>query len=318
MRPNDTEVSDLTGSLLEEAAELFLRNYAEARRRQPLLPARQDDEEEAFQRLARLAEREQGVAVMRGDRLVGFGVGLVIPDWHGWRTALMPEWAHATVPAGCADICRVVYEALSRRWAADGRLCHLVGMLADGAPLDGWQWMGFGLQCVDAVRDLTPPACPPAPCTVRQARPSDATKVTELTALLAAELSEGPVFLPRAAPPDPGDVEARLADPDRACFLAHVRDETAGYMTVRRNAPEAGWVIQDPGTAGIDGAYVMPRYRGQQVAKVLLCEAVRWAQDSGYVRCAVDFEAHNARGARFWLRHFEPVSYVVVRVIGAS
>ncbi len=318
MRANDTEVSDLTRALLQEATALFLRNYEEARRRQPLLPAREDDHEEAFRRLARLADREQGVAVMRDGRLVGFGVGLVVPGWHGWRTALMPEWAHAAVPEGRADICRVMYEALSRRWAADGRLCHLVGMLAGDAPLDGWQWRGFGLQCVDAVRGLTPPAGPSAPCAVRRAVLSDTATVAELMARLAAELSDAPVFLPAAVPPDPAEAEARLGDPARACFLAQVGEEVAGYMTVRPSNPEAGWSIQDPGTASIDGAYVVPGYRGTGVARSLLSEVVRWARDSGYVRCAVDFEAHNARGARFWLKHFEPVSYVVVRVIGAS
>jgi GNAT superfamily N-acetyltransferase len=312
------EVSDLSHSLLEEATEVFLRNYGEARRRQPLLPPREDDEEGTFRRLADLADREQGVAVLRDGWLAGYGIGITVPEWHGWRTALMPEWAHATLPAGCADTYRVMYEALSRRWAADGRLCHLVGMLADGAPLGGWQWMGFGLQCVDAVRDLTLPAGPSTPCETRRAGPSDAPTVAELAARLAAELSDAPVFLPPGAPPGTGAVETRLVDPSSACYLAHVQGEVAGYMFVGPSNPQAGWVIQDPGTASIDGAYVMPRYRGLGVARALLGEAVRWARDSGHVRCAVDFEAHNGSGARFWLKYFEPVSYTVVRVVRAS
>ena len=139
-----------------------------------------------------------------------------------------------------------------------------------------------------------------------------------LMAELTGHLSDAPVFLPPEVPPAPAEVEAHLTDPERACFLALLDDRTVGYITVRSANPEAGWVLQDPCTASIDGAYTLPQYRGQGVATALLGEGVRWAGDCGYGRCAVDFEAHNAQGARFWLRHFEPVSYAAVRVIGAS
>jgi GNAT superfamily N-acetyltransferase len=311
-------VKVLTPGLLEQAAALFVGNYSKARERQPLLPAGHADGSEVLQKLADLAAREQGVAVERDGRLVGYGVGLAVAEWHGSRAAFMPEWGHATVPAGRADIYRVIYEALSRRWAADGRVCHLVCMLTDGAALDEWQWMGFGLQCVDALRGVAPPAGAAAPCDIRRAGPADASAAAALMAELRAHLSDAPVHLPPEGPPDPVEVEAELADPKRACFLAVAEGEPVGYVTVGSANPDAGWVVQDPGTASVDGAYMQPRWRRRGVGTTLLDEAVRWARDSGYVRCAVDFEAHNAQGTRFWLRHFEPVCYAVVRVVRPS
>ncbi len=48
-------------------------------------------------------------------------------------------------------------------------------------------------------------------------------------------------------------------------------------------------------------------------ARALLAKVIESASADGYARCAVDFEAHNIHGSRFWLRHFTPVAYSVLR-----
>jgi len=55
--------------------------------------------------------------------------------------------------------------------------------------------------------------------------------------------------------------------------------------------------------------------RGQGIGAALLNRVVQWANEQGYVRCAVDFEPTNVLAARFWMRHFRPVSYALVRYI---
>jgi len=315
------EIVPLSADLLEPAAAMFVANYGRARARQPLLPARHADQREVLALLADLAGREEGVAVLSNGRLLGYGIGLAIPNWHGWRSVIMPEWAHATVRDDGPAIRRAIYERLSRHWAADGRTCHLVCMLSDGAPLDEWQWVGFGLQCVDAVRSLDAVAGSGGPCQVRRAAPRDAPITAHLMTKLHEHLSDAPVFLPAEPPVDPEETKAALADPQRAwraCFLAYVDGEAVGFLSIRGANTDASWVVQDAGTAGIDGAYTLPAHRGSGVATALLDEALRWARTTGYVRCAVDFESSNARASRFWLRHFRPVSYSVARQIQSS
>ena len=49
-----------------------------------------------------------------------------------------------------------------------------------------------------------------------------------------------------------------------------------------------------------------PSLRGWDVASALLDEAVAWAREQGYVRCAADHESANREAARFWARHATP------------
>jgi len=310
------EIRLLNADLLEPAAALFVADYGRARARQPLLPACHADQGEVLALLAGLVDREEGVAVLSNGRLLGYGIGLAIPNWHGWRAAIMPEWAHAAVRDNRAVIYGAIYERLSRHWAADGRASHLVCMLADGAPLEEWQWMGFGLQCVDAVRGLEPSAGSGGPCDVRRAAPRDATIIAHLMTKLHEHLSDAPVFLPGAAAADPDRVRDQLADPTRACFMAYDGARPVAYLTVRSADPEASWLVQDAGTASIDGAYTLPECRGRGIATALLNSVIDWSHERGYWRLAVDFEAHNAPARALWLRHFQPVAYSVARYVG--
>jgi len=310
------EIMPLSADLLEPAAALFVANYGRARARQPLLPECHADQGEVLALLADLASREESVAVLSNGRLLGYGIGFAIPNWHGWRSAIMPEWAHATVRDDRSVIRRAIYERLSRQWTADGRTCHLVCMLADSAPLEEWQWMGFGLQCVDAVRDLEPVAGSDPPCEVGRAAPQDAPIVAHLMTKLHEHLSDAPVFLPAEPPVDPDETKAALADPQRAHFLAHVDGEAVGFLKIRGANTDASWVVQDAGTAGIDGAYTLPECRGRGIATALLNSVIDWSHERGYCRLAVDFEAHNAPARALWFRHFQPVAYSVARYVG--
>jgi hypothetical protein len=47
----------------------------------------------------------------------------------------------------------------------------------------------------------------------------------------------------------------------------------------------------------------------------LLNQVLSWAHGEGYERCAVDWEPMNVLATRFWTRHFQPVSYALVRHI---
>jgi len=312
-RASSCETVPLTDDLLAAAADLFVANYEQARAAQPLLPPDRGDRAGILKALTDIAGREKGVGVMREGRLVGYGIGFSNGRWHGWPSVFAPEWANATQPEDRPTICRELYTALSRQWAADGCLCHLVCMPAHAAPLAEWQWMGFGLQCVDALRGLDPPEGGAAGCEVRRAQPEDAETFAALMTELREHLSAPPVFLPAEGPADPEREAVGLADAQRACFLADLDGRVVGYLTVGQSNPDAGWTVQDSGTASVDGAYTLPACRGRGVATALLRAAVDWARESGYVRVAVDFEAHNAPGAAFWLRHFEPVSYAVAR-----
>jgi GNAT superfamily N-acetyltransferase len=77
----------------------------------------------------------------------------------------------------------------------------------------------------------------------------------------------------------------------------------------------AGELVRDAATVAITGAYTEPAQRSSGVATALLQTVCTWAADQGAARLSVDFETQNIDGARFWLRHFQPVSYSLLRQV---
>ncbi len=72
-------------------------------------------------------------------------------------------------------------------------------------------------------------------------------------------------------------------------------------------------LIYDEKTTSISGAFTREKARGGGIATALLNRSLEWAHAAGYERCAVDFEPMNPLATRFWLRHFEPVCYTLIR-----
>ena len=58
-----------------------------------------------------------------------------------------------------------------------------------------------------------------------------------------------------------------------------------------------------------------PAERSGGLATALLQHVVDWAAEQGAARISVDFETQNIDGARFWLRHFQPVAYSLLRQV---
>jgi len=77
--------------------------------------------------------------------------------------------------------------------------------------------------------------------------------------------------------------------------------------------PSACHIIRDKNTTSVTGAFARVDARGKGIGTTLLNCALEWAQSVGYERCAVDFEPANIPGTRFWLRHFHPICYSLIR-----
>ena len=73
--------------------------------------------------------------------------------------------------------------------------------------------------------------------------------------------------------------------------------------------------ISDDVTVSITGAFTKKTARGSGVGTALLNQVLDWAKANGYQKCAVDCESANIPGSRFWLRHFQPICYALVRCV---
>jgi GNAT superfamily N-acetyltransferase len=139
--------------------------------------------------------------------------------------------------------------------------------------------------------------------------------VMMLSKALEHHLAAPPTFLANTQERDQDYHEGWLRDPDKAVWLAHRGTEAVAYMKLGPASDDASTVIYDGKTTSILGAYTKEEVRGRGIATALLNRSLEWARAAGYERCAVDFEPMNPRAARFWLRHFEPVCYTLVRTV---
>lgn len=306
---------DLTGlgqDLVRNAAALFATGYRAHRERQPLLPARFESPAAVESLLCRMVGRRPGVAAVRDGRLTGYLAGGVIPEWRGCRTAFVPFWAHAVSGERRGRLFEDLYAALSSRWTEDGCSAHLVSAFAGDDVITAALFrLGHGIAVIDAMRGVDPVRRNSSAVTVRRAGPADRATWHRLREGLVDHLAGSPAFM-HVPGHKPDDYYQRwLGDPGHAVWLAELGGELAGYMQISRLDEEV--VVTDEHTAGIQGAFTVPHLRSGGIATALLDRCLAWARENGFDRCAVDFEGENVLGRRFWLRHFEPVCYSVVR-----
>lgn len=316
----------LAGEHLPEAARLFTGAYRSQRGLVPSLPSRHEQPEAIEPRLRRLMDFGPGVAALDsgdGGRLLGYLIGFPLDTFKGPVSGVhVPEWAHGATDAGGFErgrVLQLLYQTLSAQWVAEGRYTHAATVLAsDREALDTWYHLGFGVLVIDAARPLSPVQVPARAdaaqdITVRRVSETDAAAVIPLVWELRDYLAGAPVFLFSDEPHTTADLEASLADPEHVWLVAYRSGEAIAYLKGQPSSTNASFIITDPKTMSVTGAYTRPPYRGTGVASLLLDHLVSLARDQGFARLAVDFESANIDGGRFWLTHFTPVCYSVIR-----
>ncbi len=313
------EIVVLQDKHLEDAVALACARYTELRKQVPLMPTRYQDADVVRSLLCNLVGKMPGVGAIRNAQLVGFLLGFVIPEFRGQRTAFSPEWANAADSVSSRRIYQEMYAHLSARWASDGCSTHLICAMAhDRDAIDGWHWLGFGLCGVDGVRGLQPLEGPIADIEIRRAGLGELDEAVWMEKALEQHLSSAPTFLYVAGRSDTEireDEAEWLSNPAHALWLAYQGAEVVACIGQIPSNPNACTIIRDEGTTSIMKAFTRESTRGKGIATALLDRLLEWARAKGYERCTVDFEPMNYLAARFWMRHFCPVSYALVRQI---
>jgi GNAT superfamily N-acetyltransferase len=309
------EIVALTEAHAGDAAVLWAATYRALRAAIPAAPVRYAAPNAFLASIQELAASHGGVAALERGRLVGYLTGFPI-TFRGRRTFYSPEWANAVDPTAGAGVLGALYGAASALWLDAGCYSHVISTLAhDREVLDAWRWLGFGYCVADAVRDLKPLGAGPAGVQVRRASLADVDALAHLVTALENHLAAPPIFLWSDDPVDVEELRRELADPRMAYWLAERDGRPIAYLRQEPASQDACEIIVDEGTTSITGAYTEPGARGAGIGSALLDRALAWAREQGYARCAVDFETMNVSGARFWLRHFQPITIALWRVI---
>jgi GNAT superfamily N-acetyltransferase len=316
---SDLSIVPLTGEHMEAAAALVVARYQAGRKIYPLWPDKYNRPEDMLPVFRHGEEERVGVAAIRRGKVAGF-ITSIPYDSFGLPVVWIPEWAHGAEASERGYLYRRMYAALADYWVAKGRLKHGIRAFAyEKDVLDALFTTGFGMNGIDAMRDIRPLPEPNTQIKIRRAVPDDAGLLMEMLRLLARHLGVSPVFAyfpGTRVESEEKEFRKQLAGDTTAIFLAYEGDEIIGAM--RAGPPsleEFNMPVFDAHTCAISTAYTREDRRGKGAATALLNAVLVWAREKEYTRCAVDFESANMPGSRFWLSHFQPIIYSLARHI---
>jgi GNAT superfamily N-acetyltransferase len=256
-----------------------------------------------------------GVAAIRGDQLVGFLTGCQMSSFHGKRSVYSPEWANSAELEDSAHIYEEMYSHLSTSWLEDKYIAHYISLLPnDVNALRAWNWMGFGMFAVDAIRGLDPIQVDTVDVRIQRAESSDIEHVIELQEALWQYMKSAPIFL-LSEKRDRTYYEEWLGDPDNVVWLAYSNEKPVAFMRLGPADEDVCQIIYDEKTTSIYAAFTKEKARREGVATALLDHALISARAAGYARCAVPFEPMNLLGTLFWLKYFNLVCFSLLRIV---
>ncbi|KPL16004.1 hypothetical protein AMJ74_00200 [candidate division WOR_3 bacterium SM1_77] len=311
---NHYELKSMKKEHLEDAARLFADNYRTERGRMPILPPRYENHNTVLPLLGKLIQKAPGVVALKNGNLSGYLIGQLLPAWRGRRSTFVPFWAHAVTGKKRRMILQYMYAHLSSNWTANGCFTHLISVLAnDKEMLDTLFWFGFGMAVIDSIRDFSDLQSPLADIEVRRASLDDLEIILLLSQEFRRYMAGPPIFMPLVEKSSKKYNEKWLSNPANALWLGLYKKEAVAYMEI--GSLNEDYVITDEKTVWIQGAYTKEHLRGKGFGAALLKCALDWAQAQGYEKCAVDFEGENILASAFWLRHFRPTCFSLVRQV---
>ena len=313
-----TNIVDFNKSHIAEAKQLILANFNEARgivKALPRLERFPDFSEE-------LEDLSENVGVVMLDKATGKMIGFIcfdepLDNAFGSLASgtISPIHAHGTVAENRAAIYKRLYQAAAKKWVDNGVTYHAISLYShDAALVNAFFTLGFGLRCIDAVRPLE--GFDYAVCkgiSYAEIPQSNAAKVRGIRKSLNAHLGDSPSFV-RSSDEDAEKWLNRAETRDSRLFIASLGTETIAYIEVMDDGEN---FISDTADTmrNIHGAFCLPEHRGKGVMQGLLNYVITTLKDDDCNALGVDFESLNLSSSGFWLKHFEPYTYTVVRRI---
>ncbi len=301
---------------LDDAAALVSNRFTQLRTQEPLLPIRYTEASEFLSLLRDISTAsDYGVAAIRGGRLVGFLTGWLMPSFRGQRSTFSPEWANAAEQRDSKQIYEEMYRYLAAEWVSAKFVAHYISVFPnDSEVVRALHWMGFGMTAVDAIRGLETIPIDDNDYEIRQADIEDLEDVMVMEEALWQHVRGSPDFLFRERM-SRSHYGEWIRDPEKSVLLALHNNEPVAFMSLGPANEDVSRIIVDDKTTSIYAAFTKENIRGKGIATALLNYGLELASEADYERCAVDFEPMNLEGSRFWLRHFNPVCFSLLRNI---
>jgi GNAT superfamily N-acetyltransferase len=294
------EIRPFSDEHFDDAARLLAERHERHRAAEPLIPGDVDYRVQIEEALG--AEGASGVAAITQGELNAYLVGQVSED----DRAVVDFAGHA---AAHAELLRDLYADLAQAWVDAGCVRHAVYVPAsDGALIDTWFRLGFGLQFRFAVRETSAEPPVDADLEIRPGTPDDREHAVAFDRVLWELQVLAPSFSGLTVPTDDEFREDWLdtwENADFTHFIAERSGRIVGHALLYRR-PTGDLRIPE---ANIDLAHAatLPDVRGSGVGLALTAHVLAWAHDAGYRSMTTDWREVNLLSSRFWPRRgFRP------------
>lgn len=297
------------------AADLIMAAYNEEKIVVPFLPDGQDYLNIFKESIGYLFNNGTGVAAVCKGELIGFLAGFEIPEFFGkCKGIYSPIYGHGGIKKYRNKVYQELYKRAADLWVKKACMNHAVTFFAhDRETIDTWFWQGFGMRCVDAIREVAPIHANNPNIIISKAGVGDIPALADIHRRHNQYYRNSPVFMPREEEDPIQDLTEWLEQQNHHLWIAYRDGKLLGYMRIEPSAET--FVSKDPNVMNITGAYTVDTERKSGIGALLLETIQQWLLENGYPLCGVDFESINTAGSNFWTKYFTPYTYSMVRRI---
>lgn len=308
------EYVPINGNYVNEALNMVMHAYEKERKFIPSLPEG-DFYNHLKNSIQSLFDYGSGIAAIDGNRLVGFLAGYAVDNLFGKCSGVYcPEYGHGTIEENSLQLYGDIYKYAADLWVKNSHLTHAITMFAHSQDLvNTWFWQGFGLRCVDAIRETSKISIKEAGIKVKKSSMEDAEVLSHIHTQHNLYYRKSPIFMPKENTDAVKEHHDWLSEENHHEWAAYRNNIPVGVISIASSAES--FVADHPSVMNIKAAYVDENERGTGIGTILLNTVQEWLLENGYPLSGVDFESINTLGRNFWLKYFTPYTYSLVRRI---
>ncbi len=305
----------LNSNHIEDAANLAFEAYINEKNKVSALPDVKDSSE-VCEIISKLSKNDLGIVALEGTNLMGFmGCYGPLENYFGTSNGVFcPVEGHGALQENKTKIYTKLYQKASDLWVSQGLLSHTIAIYTrDAIAVDSFFHSGFGLRCVDAIRPLQKIDIPiNSEYQIRPAVKADYAQIAEHENSLTKHLRSAPMFMPRN-PNKTAEYIAKSEEEGVEYFVAVLNGRIIGFIEIADEGEN--FASNNNSVKNVCGAYVVPEYRSQKIADMLLSYVSDILLERGYLSLGVDYESFNPTANAFWQKHFTPYTYSLARRI---
>lgn len=296
----------------EEALKLVLDAYKEEREMIEYLP-NVDYSTILKEKIQNLFKNGLGIVALANGKVIGFIVGYEIQEfWGKCKGIYCPLFGHGAIKENRKVIYQQLYKKAAEIWVEQEIMQHAITLyVQDEITLETWFRLGFGMRCVDGIREVASINYKKSGITIKKAKLSDVPSLAGIDQKHNKYYRSSPLFMHVEEENSIEHLTKWLNEDNHHLWIAYNGNQIIGYMRIEPTGES--FIVEDKDVMNITGAYVDPIHRGKGIGACLLDSIQNWLASNNYSLCGVDYESFNISGSRFWEKHFTPYTYSLVR-----